>query len=202
MLINDSDSNHLSSYNVTITWSNKDEFELDTPEKSWVWFYFRRSQPDKKIYCQVKVTNDDSNEESCNHDYELTTGTGNLKAHLHQIHKILPPENNNSNSLTKIVSNQSSLDDFMNKKTSLPFLKQEKNCKSYFSLDCYMAHMIQLALGDRFNITEINSLISKAKELNSYVNGKDKYHEQLRILQATLNPQHLISSLLSNTRTC
>ncbi|CAG8635018.1 6429_t:CDS:1 [Racocetra fulgida] len=95
-------------------------------EKSWMWFYFKRSQPDKKIYCQVKVTNDDGNKESCNHDYELTTRTGNLKAHLCQIHRILLPEKSNSNSLTKIVSNQSSLDDFMNKKTPLPSLKQEK----------------------------------------------------------------------------
>ncbi|CAG8635004.1 6428_t:CDS:1, partial [Racocetra fulgida] len=65
-----------------------------------------------------------------------------------------------------------------------------------------MAQTIQLALGDGFGIIEVNGLINKAKALNSYVNGKNKYHEQLYTLQATLNPQHLISPLSSDTKTC
>ncbi|CAG8831789.1 4289_t:CDS:2, partial [Racocetra persica] len=52
------------------------------------------------------------------------------------------------------------------------------------------AHTIQLALGDGFDDTEVSNLISKAKTLNSYVSGKDKYRESLRELQAELNPQH------------
>ncbi|CAG8842657.1 13836_t:CDS:1, partial [Gigaspora margarita] len=36
---------------------------------------------------------------SCNHNYEVTTGTGNLKSYLHQIHRILPPEENNNQSI-------------------------------------------------------------------------------------------------------
>ncbi|CAG8701258.1 27045_t:CDS:2, partial [Dentiscutata erythropus] len=63
----------------------------------------------------------------CGHNYELTTGTRNLKAYLHQVHRILPPEGNNKNiQLTNIVSNQPSLHDFINKKTPLPSSKQEK----------------------------------------------------------------------------
>ncbi|CAG8822173.1 12483_t:CDS:1, partial [Racocetra persica] len=62
-------------------------------------------------------------------------------------------------------------------------------------------HTIQLALRDRFDITEISNLISKAKILNSYISGKDKYHESLRELQAELNLQHQVNPLLNDTRT-
>ncbi|CAG8848665.1 12386_t:CDS:1, partial [Racocetra persica] len=62
----------------------------------------------------------------CGNDYELSTGTGNLKAHLRQIHRILPPEENNQNQSIKIASNQPLLHDFINKKTPLPTSKQDK----------------------------------------------------------------------------
>ncbi|CAG8826624.1 10302_t:CDS:1, partial [Gigaspora margarita] len=85
-----------------------------------------QSKSDKKAYCKVKVTKD-SNKVVCNHDYELMTRTENLKSHLRQVYKILPSEGNNKNiQLTNIVSNQSLLHDFINKKTSLPSSKQEK----------------------------------------------------------------------------
>ncbi|CAG8680169.1 17710_t:CDS:2 [Dentiscutata erythropus] len=94
-------------------------------QKSWVWDYFKKNKLEKKAYCLVKVQNENSIEVKCNHDYELSTGTGNLKSHLRQIHIILPPEKNN-NKLTQIVSNQQSLHDFINKKVLLPSLKQNK----------------------------------------------------------------------------
>ncbi|CAG8780380.1 6475_t:CDS:2, partial [Racocetra fulgida] len=52
-----------------------------------------------------------------------------------------------------------------------------------------------------FDITEVSNLISKAKTLNSYIGGKDKYRESLRELQAELNPQHQVNPLSSDTRT-
>ncbi|CAG8799942.1 415_t:CDS:2 [Dentiscutata erythropus] len=70
--------------------------------------------------------NKDSLKKECSNDYKLSTGTGNLKAHLHQIYKILPSEENNQNQSVKIASNQLSLHDFINKKTSLPTSKQNK----------------------------------------------------------------------------
>ncbi|CAG8838435.1 18817_t:CDS:2, partial [Gigaspora margarita] len=55
----------------------------------------------------VKTTNEDGNEDTCNQEYALSTGTENLKSHLRQIHRILPPEtNNNNNQLINIASNQ------------------------------------------------------------------------------------------------
>ncbi|CAG8788358.1 26451_t:CDS:2, partial [Dentiscutata erythropus] len=85
------------------------------------------------------------------------------------------------------VSNQQSLHDFINKKTPLPISKQDK-----ITNRCTV-HMIQLALGDRFDVEEVSNLINKAKTLNSYINGKDKYCEKLCQLQAELNPQHQLS---------
>ncbi|CAG8514091.1 14732_t:CDS:2, partial [Cetraspora pellucida] len=91
------------------------------------------------------ITNKDGSEELCNHQYGLTTGTGNLKAHLHQAHRILPPENNNNNSLNKIVSNQTLLHDFINKRILLLLSKQDKItshvlawiCEPRFEFSCY-----------------------------------------------------------------
>ncbi|CAG8803924.1 9346_t:CDS:2, partial [Racocetra fulgida] len=106
----------LSSYNSdTLSWPNEDELnesnelnELNTSNIS-------------------DVHNLDSeSEKECGNEYELSTGTGNLKAHLRQIHRILPPEENNQNQSTKIASNQPSLHDFINKKTPLPTSKQDK----------------------------------------------------------------------------
>ncbi|CAG8657658.1 6696_t:CDS:2, partial [Gigaspora rosea] len=54
----------------------------------------------KKIYCKVKIKDKDSLEKEC--------------------------ENNNNSQLNKTVSNQSSLHDFINKKTPLPISKQDK----------------------------------------------------------------------------
>ncbi|CAG8852373.1 7513_t:CDS:2, partial [Gigaspora margarita] len=69
----------------------------------------------------VKTTNENGNENTCNQEYKLLTGIGNLKSHLCQIHRILPPKtNNNNNQLINIASNQSLLHNFLNKKTSLP----------------------------------------------------------------------------------
>ncbi|CAG8838828.1 40154_t:CDS:2, partial [Gigaspora margarita] len=85
----------------------------------------------KKICCKVEITNEDGIKKACAHEYESTTGTDNLKAHLCQLHRILPSEeNNNNNQLAKTVSNQPSLHDFINKKTLLPISKQDKitNC--------------------------------------------------------------------------
>ncbi|CAG8542376.1 5042_t:CDS:1, partial [Dentiscutata erythropus] len=95
------------------------------PQKSWVWDYFKKNKLKKKAYCLVKIQNENGIEVKCNHDYELSTGTGNLKSHLRQIHRILPPEKNNNKS-TQIVSNQQFLHDFINKKVLLPSLKQNK----------------------------------------------------------------------------
>ncbi|CAG8689226.1 4885_t:CDS:1 [Dentiscutata erythropus] len=96
------------------------------PNKSWVWHYFRQSKPDKKAYCKVKIMQD-GNKVVCGHNYELTTGTGNLKAYLRQVHRILPPEENNKNvQLTNIVSNQPSLYDFINKKRPYHLLNKKK----------------------------------------------------------------------------
>ncbi|KAF0460338.1 hypothetical protein F8M41_000605 [Gigaspora margarita] len=74
------------------------------------------------------ITNSlDGNENTCNQEYKLLTGIGNLKSHLCQIHRILPPKtNNNNNQLINIASNQSSLHNFLNKKTSLPSSKYDK----------------------------------------------------------------------------
>ncbi|CAG8851720.1 34439_t:CDS:2, partial [Gigaspora margarita] len=85
----------------------------------------------KKICCKVEITDEDGIKKACAYEYESTTGTGNLKAHLRQLHRILPPEeNNNNNQLAKTVSNQPSLHDFINKKMPLPISKQDKitNC--------------------------------------------------------------------------
>ncbi|CAG8674849.1 2734_t:CDS:2, partial [Cetraspora pellucida] len=215
-------------------------------------------------------------------------------------HRILPPENNNNNSLNKIVLNQTSLHDFINKRILLPLSKQNKitshvlawivddlqpfnaitnncfqnmilECEPRFEFPCYdklkeklmqsispefslyqalltiqkfdyphtalidnassmikaidqlgiehigsvatkirflhvilscTAHRIQLALEDGFGIAEVDNLINKARILNSHISGKDKYHEQLHRLQAELDPQHLINSLSSDTRSC
>ncbi|CAG8758841.1 17338_t:CDS:2 [Gigaspora margarita] len=38
----------------------------------------------------VKTTNENGNKDTCNQEYALSTGTGNLKSHLRQIHRILP----------------------------------------------------------------------------------------------------------------
>ncbi|CAG8816500.1 42424_t:CDS:2, partial [Gigaspora margarita] len=126
-----------SSYNNTSTWSNEDEFELNASGLAENSLNsnseFNSSTSDQSTLQNTSVTvtnslvtNDNGNKESCNHEYELTTRTENIKAHFHQLHKILLSEKSNSNPLTKIVSNQSLLDDFMNKKTLLPSLKQEK----------------------------------------------------------------------------
>ncbi|CAG8764158.1 19195_t:CDS:2, partial [Racocetra persica] len=48
-----------------------------------------------------KVQNEDGIEVKCNHEYKLSTETGNLKSHLYQIHRILLPEKDN-NQLTQI----------------------------------------------------------------------------------------------------
>ncbi|CAG8829250.1 6349_t:CDS:1, partial [Dentiscutata erythropus] len=66
------------------------------PRESWVWTYFRKNKVEKKIYCKVIVEDKDGLEKECDNDYELSTGTGNLKSHLRQIHRILPPEKNNN----------------------------------------------------------------------------------------------------------
>ncbi|CAG8719852.1 11629_t:CDS:1, partial [Cetraspora pellucida] len=96
-------------------------------EPSWVWHYFKRDKVAKKVCCKVEITDEDGIKKACAHEYESTTGTGNLKAHLRQLHRILPPEeNNNNNQLAKTVSNQQSLHDFINKKTPLPISKQDK----------------------------------------------------------------------------
>ncbi|CAG8829632.1 28468_t:CDS:1, partial [Dentiscutata erythropus] len=54
------------------------------PSKSWVWHYFKRNKVEKNIYCQVQTTNEDGNKGTCGQEYELSTGTGNLKSHLRQ----------------------------------------------------------------------------------------------------------------------
>ncbi|KAF0497100.1 zinc finger bed domain-containing protein 1-like [Gigaspora margarita] len=73
----------------------------------------------------------------------------------------------------------------------------------YWFLTCVgcTVHTIQLALGDGFDVTEVSNLISKAKTLNSYVSGKDKYRESLHELQAEINLQHQVNPLSSDTRT-
>ncbi|CAG8614868.1 3375_t:CDS:1 [Dentiscutata erythropus] len=94
-------------------------------EKSWIWDYFKKYPLEKKILCRVKITNENGIEKTCDHNYEITTGTGNLKSHLRQIHRILPPEENN-NKPTQIISNQQSLHNFLNNKTPLSFSNQNK----------------------------------------------------------------------------
>ncbi|CAG8826316.1 26189_t:CDS:1, partial [Gigaspora rosea] len=68
-------------------------------EKSWVWDYFKKNKLEKKVYFRVEITCEDGTEKPCNHNYKITTGTGNLKSHLRQIHRILPPEENNNQSI-------------------------------------------------------------------------------------------------------
>ncbi|CAG8482701.1 24123_t:CDS:2 [Gigaspora margarita] len=81
----------------------------------------------KKIYCKVKIKVKDGLNKECSNNYRLTTGIANLKSYLHQVYQILPSEENNNNSqFNKTVSNQSSLHDFINKKSSLPISKQDK----------------------------------------------------------------------------
>ncbi|CAG8827323.1 14870_t:CDS:1, partial [Gigaspora margarita] len=65
----------------------------------------------------------------------------------------------------------------------------------------YIVHTIQLVLEDKFNHTEINDLISKAKPLNNYIN-RDKYYEKLPSIQAELNSQQLVNTFLNDTKTC
>ncbi|CAG8681436.1 15348_t:CDS:2, partial [Dentiscutata heterogama] len=137
------DSYQLSSYNSdSLSWANEDElnesnelnklntsnipediYNLDAESGS--------SSPDQLPSSGVTVTNSlvtdkDGLKKECGNNYELSTGTGNLKAHLRQIHRILPPEENNQNQSIKIASNQPSLHDFINKKTLLPTSKQDK----------------------------------------------------------------------------
>ncbi|CAG8744085.1 14035_t:CDS:2, partial [Dentiscutata heterogama] len=38
----------------------------------------------------VQTTNEDGNEGTCGQEYKLSTGTGNLKSYLRQVHRILP----------------------------------------------------------------------------------------------------------------
>ncbi|CAG8857004.1 42747_t:CDS:2, partial [Gigaspora margarita] len=106
--------------------SNSSSPEQSTSQNNGV-TVITNSLVEKKIYCKVKTTNKDGNEDTCNQEYELLTGTGNLKSHLRQIHRILPSEtNNNNNQLINIASNQLSLHDFLNKKTPLPSSKRDK----------------------------------------------------------------------------
>ncbi|CAG8843356.1 18930_t:CDS:2, partial [Gigaspora margarita] len=121
------ESHQFSSYNSdTISWSNKNEldesnelndlnlsniseniYDLDTASNS--------SSSDqvllcnsgiivtnneiklKKIYCKVKIKDKNGLKKECSNNYELTTGTGNLKSHFHQVYRILPLEENNNN---------------------------------------------------------------------------------------------------------
>ncbi|CAG8669127.1 16344_t:CDS:2 [Gigaspora rosea] len=119
------ESNELNDLNISSISENV--HDLDTASNS--------SSPDQTLLHNggVTVTNslvmtkdEDGLEKECGHDYELTTGTGNLKSHLRQVHRILPPEENNNSQLSKPVSNQPSLHDFINKKTPLPTSKQDK----------------------------------------------------------------------------
>ena len=91
-----------------------------------MWLYFRRNKVEKKIYCKVIIINKDGLEKECDNNHELSTGTGNLKSHLRQVHRILFPKENNNSQLSKPVSNQPSLHNFINKKTPLPTSKQDK----------------------------------------------------------------------------
>ncbi|CAG8581341.1 15235_t:CDS:2, partial [Cetraspora pellucida] len=170
----------------------------------------------------VKVDNKDT----CDQEYKLLTGTGNLKSHLCQVYRILPFEpNNKNNQLVNIASNQSSLHDFLNKKTLLlsskltihwispeftlyqAFLTIQKfdyphiaSTDNAFSMTKAMKQLDIKHIGDGFNIKEVDDLINKAKLLNNFVN-QDKYYKKLCRLQAELNPQHPINSLSSDTRT-
>ncbi|CAG8824515.1 20952_t:CDS:2, partial [Gigaspora rosea] len=57
----------------------------------------------RKVFSRSKrpkpKENEDGLEKECGHNYELTTGTGNLKSHIRQVHRILPPEENNNSQL-------------------------------------------------------------------------------------------------------
>ncbi|CAG8625085.1 3414_t:CDS:2 [Racocetra fulgida] len=105
------DSYQLSSYNSdTLSWPNEDKLnesnelnELNTSNISENVYNLDSesglSSPDQPPSSGVTVTN--SLEKECSNDYELSTETGNLKAHLRQIHIILPSEENNQNQSTK-----------------------------------------------------------------------------------------------------
>ncbi|CAG8664855.1 4895_t:CDS:2, partial [Cetraspora pellucida] len=62
-------------------------------------------------------------------------------------------------------------------------------------------HDLDAESGDGFDVTEVSNLINKAKTLNSYISGKNKYCKSLHELQAELNLQHQVNLLSSNTRT-
>ncbi|CAG8659471.1 14749_t:CDS:2, partial [Dentiscutata heterogama] len=70
------DSHQLSSYNSdSLSWANEDELNESN------------DSPDQLPSSGVTVTNSlvtdkDGLEKECGNDYELSTGTGNLKAHL------------------------------------------------------------------------------------------------------------------------
>ncbi|CAG8666010.1 9385_t:CDS:2, partial [Racocetra fulgida] len=124
------DSYQFASYDTT--WSNEDELELDgSSDKSDTNILENLHSSDVKLldestsilpdqsalsnsgvtitnslaYCRVEVVKKDGTKSACDHHYELTTGTGNLKSHLHQIHRILPPEANNNNQLAARIWN-------------------------------------------------------------------------------------------------
>ncbi|CAG8451595.1 2642_t:CDS:2 [Cetraspora pellucida] len=117
------DSHQLSSYNSdSLSWANEDKLnesnelnELNTsniPEDVYnLDAESGSSFLDQLLSSRVTVTNSlitdkDGLKKECGNDYELSTGTGNLKAHL--------------------PSNQPLLHDFINKKTLLPTSKQDK----------------------------------------------------------------------------
>ncbi|CAG8827163.1 10876_t:CDS:2, partial [Gigaspora rosea] len=41
------------------------------PKESWIWDYFRRNKIEKKVYCQIKVTNEDCSEEPFSNQISL-----------------------------------------------------------------------------------------------------------------------------------
>ncbi|CAG8811704.1 2616_t:CDS:2 [Gigaspora margarita] len=142
------------------------------------------------------MTCKDGTEKPCNHDYEITTGTENLKSHLCQIYKILSPEENNNQSI-QVVSNQQSLDNFLNKKTPLLFSKQNKITN----------HIVAWIVDDLQPFYVITNDCFQDMILECEPRFEISYRDQLKkklmhSLQAELNPEHSVNSLSSDTKTC
>ncbi|CAG8812146.1 19131_t:CDS:2, partial [Gigaspora rosea] len=55
------------------------------------------SSKKKSFFWSKRLKPKESWKKECGNDYGLTTGTGNLKSLLRQVHLILPPEENNNN---------------------------------------------------------------------------------------------------------
>ncbi|CAG8703215.1 11739_t:CDS:2, partial [Gigaspora margarita] len=175
-----SDSYHFSSYNSdTISWPNDNKNKLDKSNKlndlnssniseniHDLDIASNSSFPDQALPCNIKIKDKDGLEKEYSNNYGLTTGTGNLKSHLRQVHRILPPEENNNNSCT-VYTIQLALGDGFDIIEVSNLINKAKILNSYAgSKDKYheKLHKLQAELNSQHQI----NLFQVIQELNEF----------------------------------